>query len=180
MNRHFTQTAIFVSLIALGVLTRCAPKLLGIDTYNVTATAAAGLFAGFYFSRWQVALIVPLAIMAFSDIYLGGYDWQMMAGNYAAMLTSVAIGRVLQGRLSAGNVLFASLATSIVFFLLSNFAEWLYWGAPGLAGITKCYVDAIPFFGRTLVGDLGFATALFGAYALATQTGQVEKPAIAS
>jgi hypothetical protein len=180
MNRNFAQIAVFTGLVVLGVATRLAPQVLHVNTYNITATAAAGLFAGFFFARWQVALLVPMAIMLIGDLFLGGYDWQMMIMNYAAMLLAVGVGRMLQGRLAAGNVLLASLATSTAFFLISNVGVWYCWEPHTWEGLIGCYTKALPFFGRTLLGDLGFATALFGAYALAMQAGRVEKPATAS
>jgi hypothetical protein len=180
MNRYFTQLTVFASLVVLGVATRLAPQVLHVNTYNVTATAAAGLFAGFFFARWQVAMLVPMLIMLVGDLILGGYDWQMMVINYAAMLLAVGIGRLLQGRLAAGNVLLASLATSTAFFLISNVGVWYCWEPHTWSGMVGCYAKAVPFFGRTLLGDLGFATALFSAYALAVQVGRVEKPATVS
>jgi hypothetical protein len=58
----------------------------------------------------------------------------------------------------------AALASSILFFLVSNFGTWLMSGMypHDSAGLTACYVAAIPFFQNTVAGDLFYATLLFG------------------
>jgi hypothetical protein len=45
------------------------------------------------------------------------------------------------------------------------------------AGMLHCYVQAIPFFRYTLAGDLFFAVALFGSYAVAMSFVLATKPA---
>jgi hypothetical protein len=38
------------------------------------------------------------------------------------------------------------------------------------AGLTTCYVNAIPFFGRTLINDLLYAGLLFGLHSWLSRT----------
>jgi len=45
---------------------------------------------------------------------------------------------------------------SFLFFLISNFGVWLFWYPPTLQGLITCYLLAVPFYARTLVGDLAF------------------------
>lgn len=39
------------------------------------------------------------------------------------------------------------------------------WYEPTLAGLTKCYISALPFFRYTVVGDALFSVVLFGGHA---------------
>jgi hypothetical protein len=57
-------------------------------------------------------------------------------------------------------------ASSVIFFVVTNFAVWLTSGMYPLdaAGLTKCYVAALPFFQNTLIGDLLWTAALFGSF----------------
>jgi hypothetical protein len=78
---------------------------------------------------------------------------------------------VLRRRRSLPAVAGCTLAGSVVFFLVTNFAWWagydLYphtW-----EGLLVCYAAALPFFGWTLLGDAFFATVLFGGFALAAR-----------
>jgi hypothetical protein len=63
----------------------------------------------------------------------------------------------------------AAMASSVLFFLLTNFGMWLFSGFYPLtsAGLIACYVAAIPFFQNTLAGDLVFTGLLFGGFAIA-------------
>ena len=71
-----------------------------------------------------------------------------------------------------GIILFSALG-SLQFFLVTNFAVWF--GADTVTftsdfkGLMTCYMDALPFFGYTLVGDLFYSLGIFGMHALVTQ-----------
>jgi hypothetical protein len=67
----------------------------------------------------------------------------------------------------------AAFLGSLQFFVLTNLALWIaavvrhnpiY--SADFAGLVKCYTLALPFWGRTLAGDLLFSGALFGMYEL--------------
>jgi len=67
-----------------------------------------------------------------------------------------------------GNIFFASVTASVVFFVLTNFGVWLsspFYAKTG-AGLAACYTAAIPFFHQTLLSDLFFVGLLFGLYHL--------------
>jgi uncharacterized protein DUF6580 len=125
------------------------------------------LFSGAYLGRRAIAFVAPLAAMLLSDAVLGFYSGAWV--TYLAVAAVVLIGSFALTRRSVLRVGFAALASSIAFFLISNFGTWMLSGmyvhtAAGLAG---CYVAAIPFFRNTVAGDLFYATLLFGGFALA-------------
>jgi hypothetical protein len=62
-----------------------------------------------------------------------------------------------------------SLVGSMVFFFITNFGVWIGSGMYALTGtgLVDCYIQAIPFFGGTIMGDLFYNLILFGAYAIA-------------
>jgi len=139
---------------------------------NFTPIAALALFGGAHFADKRLAFAVPLAALLLSDAALGFYPG--MPAVYASFALVVVLGlglrrrhapRPIVGAALAG----AALAGSVLFFLLTNFAVWL---AGGLyprtaAGLTECYIAAVPFFGHTVLGDLFFTAVLFGGFALA-------------
>jgi hypothetical protein len=68
------------------------------------------------------------------------------------------------------SVIGASLAGSMIFFLVSNFGVWLtspvaY--ASGFSGLVATMSAGVPFFWNTLAGDLVYAGILFGGFELA-------------
>ena len=62
----------------------------------------------------------------------------------------------------------ASLAGSLLFFVVTNFAVWATGRLYPLtgSGLAVCYAAAIPFFRNSLLGDIAFTTILFGGMAL--------------
>jgi len=83
MNRRDkVELAVFGGLVLAGSLTR----LLLTDLPNFAPVAAMALFAGYFFRSRRVALLVPVAVMGISDLFIGSYDWQMMALVYGALM----------------------------------------------------------------------------------------------
>lgn len=62
-----------------------------------------------------------------------------------------------------------SLAGSVLFFLITNFAVWAYSSmyTRDLAGLAQSYIAGLPFFRNTVLGDLFWAGVFFGGYAFA-------------
>ena len=135
-----------------------------LHTGNVSPVAASALFAGMMLQRRWLALLVPLAAMALSDLFIGGDDWRIRVVVYAA-LTLPAVAGILMRRFGpARAVVPAALSCSLIFFATTNFAVWAFSGMYSLdmAGLTQCYVAALPFLKYTVAGDLFWAAVLFG------------------
>jgi hypothetical protein len=133
-------------------------------TGNVSPVAASALFAGMMLQRRWLALLVPLAAMALSDLFMGGDDWRIRTVVYAA-LTLPAVAGILMRRFGpARAVVPAALSCSLFFFATTNFAVWAFSSMYSLdiAGLTQCYVAALPFLKYTVAGDLFWAAVLFG------------------
>jgi hypothetical protein len=134
---------------------------------NFTPIGAMALFSGAYIGRRTLALAAPLAAMLLSDAILGFYSGMWV--TYLAIALIVAVGWLALPRVSAARVGIAVIATSVLFFLVSNLGVWALSGMYPLspAGLAACYVAAIPFFQNTLAGDLFYATLLFGGFRIA-------------
>jgi hypothetical protein len=134
---------------------------------NFTPIAAMALFGGTYFTNKKIAVIVPFTAMLLSDLVLGYHSTFLAV--YISFALIVAIGFSLRNRRKASNILFASISSSILFFAITNFAFWstgvMY--PMSFAGLTECYVAAIPFFHYTLLGDLFYTGVFFGAFEFA-------------
>jgi hypothetical protein len=88
---------------------------------------------------------------------------------YLSFGLTVLIGWLVARRKTAVTIGAAAVASSVMFFVLTNFGMWLFSGIYPLTreGLVACYVAAIPFFQNTLAGDLTFTAALFGGFAIA-------------
>lgn len=160
-------------LLAGTVLAAAIARLLP-HPPNVTPIAAMALFAGAYLTNSRFAFAFPLAAMLLSDLALGYFVYggksllHSQPVVYACMLCTVAIGMLLSNRRSPVQVGSAALASSIFFYLITNFAVWAgghLYPQTG-AGLAACYVAAIPFFRNSVLGDMAFAALLFGGFAL--------------
>jgi hypothetical protein len=134
---------------------------------NLTPIAAIALFGGVYFADKRLAFLVPVSALFVSDLALGFYS--QMPIVYASFALIVCIGLWLRQRRTLLSIAGAMLASSILFYITTNFAVWAFGSLypKTLAGLIACYVAAIPFFQNTVLGDAVFAAVLFGGFSLA-------------
>jgi hypothetical protein len=130
-------------IAALGVLVTRLAKIL---PANFTPLGSFGFFSSqpiFYF----------MSIVLF-DYFFGGF-YSGQAWVYLAFTTYPILGYLSRGQIK--KQLFLIPLASFLFFLISNFGVWLNWYPKNLQGLFQCYLLALPFYVRTLVGDLVFA-----------------------
>jgi len=151
--------ALIAFLIALDVAARLLPHAWGFSP-----VAASGLFAARMLRVPLLAVIVPVAAMALTGWALGADDWRISLVLYAAIATPALLGMASRRFQGALPIVATMLTGSLVFFALSNFAVWAFGGMYPLsiAGLAECYVAALPFLDKTVLGDLIWAGVLFG------------------
>jgi hypothetical protein len=113
-----------------------------------------------------LAFLVPLAALFLSDLILVFYEYMEVV--YASFALIVCIGLWLGKDRSVLRIAGAALASSVLFFLLTNFGVWAFGSLypRTLDGLITCYVAAIPFFRNTFQGDVLYTAILFGGFAL--------------
>jgi hypothetical protein len=140
---------------------------------NFAPVAALAIFAGYYFRSLLVAACLPVTVMLASNYFVGGYEVRSMLVVNLSLTLPVLAGMLIRrgsrseqtpGRRYYWGAALSSLAASCWFFLASNFGTWLWSGMYDmtLAGLVRCYVNAVPFFRETLAGDFLFTAVLFG------------------
>lgn len=155
---------------------------------NFTPIAALALFGAATFERKWLGLAVPMVAMLLSDALIG-FHGSMGAVYFCFALTWVlglwAVRQTALQRPSAGRIAAASIASSVLFFLITNFSVW-YGSAyypQTAAGLMGCYAAGLAFYNGSnfflngLVGDLFFNGLLFGSYYLLQQRFMVLRPA---
>lgn len=150
-------------IILLAIVARFIPHMP-----NVAPITALAIFGAVYLPKKQ-AIVIPLAVRFISDIFLGFFAWPLMLAVYASHLVGVLFGLWIRKNENHRwlKIISSSLAASVIFFLVTNFA-FLYSSYPhSIAGIIAAYTNGLPFFRGTLIGDLGYTTALFGGYEFA-------------
>ncbi len=151
-----TSTRVAIGIIILAAASRLLPH-----PPNVTPLTAIALLGGATLAPVQ-AFLLPLAALALSDAFIGFH--QTAPFVYASFLIVAALGMRLKSDRAAGRIAGACLASSVLFFLVTNFGVWLVGGLyPRTgAGLAECFTAAIPFFRNSVLGDFAFTAALFG------------------
>lgn len=133
---------------------------------NFSPISAIALFGGAYYTDKKLSFIIPLLAMFLSDLFIGLHS--LIPFIYASFAVIVFIGFQLRQKKSPVKIGLAAVTGSVVFFIVTNFAVWLIGSfyPKTVDGLVACYVAAIPFFQNTLMGDLIYATLLFGSFEL--------------
>lgn len=150
-------------LIVFDVAARLLPHAPGFWPF-----AASALFAGRMLRTPALAFAVPVAALALSNAALPGDDCRIIATVYAATALPALLGMVTKSHRALIAVPAASVAGSLIFFITTNFAVWAFGTLYSFdwQGLVQCYVAALPFLDRTVIGDLFWNAVLFGGAAL--------------
>ena len=162
MTANHSRIVALISAILIAAVLRLVPH-----PPNFTPIGAMALFSGAYLGRRPLAFAAPIGALILSDLVLGFYHG--VATVYFSVALIVMLGMVALRRKSVLRIGTAAVASSVLFFVVTNFGMWFSSGfyPRTLAGLEACYVAAIPFFQNTIAGDLFYATLLFGGFRIA-------------
>lgn len=146
---------LFITLILIGILLRLLPH-----APNMAPIGALALIASWRFSGIKT-YIVPLGVLFLTDLYFGFHTTMpWVYGSYALI---VSLGALFKQRQSLTILVSLALASSTLFFLITNFGVWitgeLY--PKTIQGLIECYTLALPFFRNTLLGDIFYSTLFY-------------------
>ncbi len=164
-----------LALAGLGLaLTAVVPLLFAqlppaFQVWNLSVIGALALFAAARLGFWPgVAFVAVAIVLKDLCVYFTTSWWEPYPLSWVYFTVYVLIGwAVLRRSVSSGRVAVTALGTSMGFFFVSNFVSWLEQAQPygySLQGLMDCYAAGIPFFRGTLLGDIAFSGALFGAH----------------
>ncbi|HUL89301.1 MAG TPA: DUF6580 family putative transport protein [Pseudolabrys sp.] len=165
MHLHKTRADLWMDLllvaflIGLNVAARLLPHVPGVWPF-----AASALFAGRMLRLPVLAVIVPLAAVLLSNVTLAGDDWRITLVVCVAVTLPAFAGMLVRRWPGAMPVVVAMVLCSLIFFVATNFAVWAFSGIYPLTleGLTQCYIAALPFLDKTVLGDLFWTAVLFG------------------
>lgn len=151
--------------------------------HNFAPVSAIALCGAVYLPR-RIAVALPLLMLLVSDIVLNAFHyhqpfftWDILP-RYAALALISLLGFALRDRASLSKLLGASVAGSLVFYVVTNTGSWLYEPAYAktAAGWLQALTSGLPgypptwsFYRYTVLSDL-FFTALFFACMAATKS----------
>ena len=150
-----------IGLLLIGVAARFLPH-----APNFSPVLAIALFGGVYLRRSQV-LWMPLALMILTDMVLGTHV--TMPFTWASVFVASLIGLWARENPNASRIVGGSVASAVIFFIVTNFGCWLTGYPLTQQGLVMCFTLAIPFFRMTIVSTLMYAFVLFGVYELVSR-----------
>jgi len=121
---------------------------------NFTPVLAVAVFSGFYFRQFYLSLFIVIFSMFIGDLFLGFHS--LMFFTYIALALAALVGLYVK-HFKFTEILYSGLASSVCFFIITNFGAWLMHGelyAKNFSGLMQSYVMAIPFFHNTLISTL--------------------------
>lgn len=166
-------------VLLFAVFSRFLPHLFHSTAIGFTAVGGGLLYFGARRSRWQT-IIAVLALMA-TDYYLTVFAYGYAFHTSAYLVTWVWYGAIcllghqmLSGKPSALRVTAGVLASATSFFIVSNLAVWMgsIMYPHTVAGLSACYIAAIPFYANDIISTGITAGALFGLPALVRSIAQ--------
>lgn len=162
MQKFFEKLSNPIFFIFLAAILRLVPHLP-----NFAPISAMALFGGAYLGR-RYALVLPFMAMVASDLFIGFDSLTSRLTVYGSFLLIGMIGLWLRRHRNFQNIVLASLISSVLFFVITNFGVWLFSNIyPKTSqGLVACFAAAIPFFRNTLSGDIFYSSVFFGGYAL--------------
>src|SRR5580692_2390336 len=116
------------SIVLVGIVVAAALARLVPHPPNMAPIAAMALFGGACFVDRKMAYFLPLVAMLLSDLALGYSRYGFLSilaiqpAVYGCFLATTALGRLVRDRRSVWQVGAATLAGSVLFFLVTNFA----------------------------------------------------------
>lgn len=146
---------------------------------------ALAVFGAWTFRDSRLSYVVPLLAMVIGDLGLAivnsdmayaFHDTQIIV--YACLAATTWLTLKLASKDTIGRRIGGILIGSVLFFIATNFAVWMFSGmySQTAAGLGECYAMAIPFFRTSLLSDIVYGTLMFGAYELAMRSGLTAVP----
>jgi len=97
--------------------------------------------------------------MIVSDFFLGFHNTILFV--YFSFFITVIIGSRIKN--NSRSILFGSLLSSVLFFLITNFGVWLTSSmySKSTYGLIQSYLMGLPFFRNTILSDLIYTFSFF-------------------
>jgi len=156
---------IFILLVVAGIIGRILPH-----PWNMTPVTALLLFSSVYLgARYSIGVL--FVTMLATDLLIGFYQWEMMISVYVSFALASLIGLYIRNKKNVGTVFLGTLASSLIFFGITNWAVWQFGTMyeHSFTGLMQSYFMALPFLKNAMMGDLFYSGLFFGMYELYRQ-----------
>lgn len=137
-------------LIIFIVVFRFIPHLpnatpLGYSVFNTAKTRG-----------FSLAVAVIISTLLISDIFIGVYNFMLMAIVYGSFLIYALFGYLIKRKIISLSTSFLLVSASAFFFFATNIGVWTLsnWYPKTPFGLFLCLLAGVPFFGSMILGDI--------------------------
>lgn len=172
MINFIKNNSLVIIFAVIAVVTRFLPH-----PANFAPMVGVSIFLAYHLKNKWSGLALSIFLWWASNLimnniiysaYFPTFSW--LGGSFLAVAISLIIIHFLSQftlkNIKFSNQLVTSIIGSTIFFVITNFSVFydsnLY--SQDLAGLSTCFLAAIPFFKMSLLGDLFYTTVMFGAY----------------
>ena len=175
-------------MVAAACAVAVSLRLIDRPEMNFSALGALAVLCGAVVRPAWVGVLIPLGCRVLTDGIIEAKTGHGFYGSwmfdYTAYVAIFALGRWLQPK-SISMAFGTGLLAGAAFFTISNLGVWCMPHEAGeylyprtLAGLTNCFLNAIPFALGTFTGDIGFTVVFIGAMQLLALSVKQESPAV--
>jgi len=156
MQKTLSKIALPLGLVILAIVARLVPH-----APNLAPIAALALLGGASY-KFPQSLVMPLSAMFLSDFIIGFSPWPITLAVYGSFALATLLGAFLR-QPRFWKVPAAALASSLLFYTITNFVVWLTSGMYQInfQGLIYCYINALPFLKNTIIGDFIYTIVIF-------------------
>jgi len=144
-----------ITLLVLLIISRMLS-----DIPNFTPTISLIIFTGFYIQNRSLAILIIVISQLLSDLYIGYHSSMFFV--YTAFLLIAYLSPLIIKKLNVTSVLFASILSPSIFFIITNFGVWFTMGlySFNISGLLNSYIAGIPFFKYSLMSTILFSLTI--------------------
>lgn len=155
MKQSLLNEAVFKNLHLPTLREILATVATFISRFNVLPANISPLGSVGFFGN---PFLFAISILAFDFVFKGIYPGFLF--TYLGFAFYPLLGWIARRNQSANQNTYKQILAlplaSLLFFLFSNFGVWVYWYEHTWQQLIVCYTLAVPFYARTLMGDLTF------------------------
>ena len=165
--KSINKTIIFIIIaVVISVLLRTTFKIAP----GFEIVTAFSVSAGYLFTRKYLAFLIPIAIMAISDLIIGNtniylFTWSafLIAPLIGILIDKMKIGKSLDFKIDLLKGTSSSIISVIIFFLWTNlgvvFLTTMY--GKDFSGIILSYLNGLPFLKTQILSAIIFTPLIF-------------------
>lgn len=152
---NYPRLTAILGFIILGIFSRFLPH-----PPNFTALNSIALFGACFLGGLNFSLLAVFSVMLFSDLVFGIHPTMLFV--YFSYAIIAFMGHVCLKKQSLYSSPLYLVISSLIFFVVSNFGSWLTdpFYSKTLAGLSFCYLSALPFLANQIAGDLCYGAIL--------------------